>query len=62
MKGNGKKTETVAPDMPVEKESGMSLQWHCTPKNAGDNNLILTVYQKDDKDNKLTFKINFKKS
>ena len=62
MKGNGKKTETVAPDVPVEKESGMFLQWHCTPKNAGDNNLTLTVYQKDDKDNKLTFKINFKKS
>lgn len=62
MKGNGKKTETVAPDVPVEKESGMFLQWHCTPKVAGDNNLTLTVYQKDDKNNKLTFKINFKKS
>lgn len=62
MDGNGQKTETVAPDMPVEKESGLPLQWHCTPKVAGDNNLTLTVYQKDDKDNKLTFKINFKKS
>lgn len=62
MDGNGQKTETVAPDMPVEKESGLPLQWHCTPKVAGDNNLTLTVYQKDDKNNKLTFKINFKKS
>ena len=66
MDGNGQKTETIEPGMPVEKgsddESGLPFGWHCTPKAAGDNNLTLTVYQKDDKNNKLTFKINFKKS
>ena len=60
--GNGQKTETITPDMSVTKEEGMLLQWHCTPKNAGNNIVSLTLYPKDEPNNKLTFKINFKKS
>ena len=60
--GNGQKTETITPEMSVTKEEGMLLQWHCTPKNAGNNIVSLTLYPKDEPNNKLTFKINFKKS
>ena len=59
--GNGQKTETITPEMSVTKEEGMLLQWHCTPKNAGNNIVSLTLYPKDEPKNKLTFKINFKK-
>ena len=59
--GNGQKTETITPEMSVTKEEGMLLQWHCTPKNAGNNIVSLTLYPKDEPNNKLTFKINFKK-
>ena len=59
--GNGQKTETITPDMSVTKEEGMLLQWHCTPKNAGNNIVSLTLYPKDEPKNKLTFNINFKK-
>ena len=59
--GNGQKTETITPEMAVTKEEGMLLQWHCTPKNAGNNIVSLTLYPKDEPKNKLTFKINFKK-
>ncbi len=64
--GNGEKTETITPEQIVTKGeddvNGMPLQWHCTPKKAGDNILTLTIYPKNDQNNKLTFKINFKKS
>ena len=59
--GNGQKTETITPEMSVTKDDGMLLQWHCTPKNAGNNIVSLTLYPKDEPKNKLTFKINFKK-
>lgn len=59
--GNGQKTETITPEMSVTKEEGMLLQWHCTPKNAGNNIVSLTLYPKDEPKNKLTFNINFKK-
>ena len=59
--GNGQKTETITPEMSVTKDEGMLLQWHCTPKNAGNNIVSLTLYPKDEPKNKLTFKINFKK-
>ena len=59
--GNGQQTETITPEMSVTKEEGMLLQWHCTPKNAGNNIVSLTLYPKDEPKNKLTFKINFKK-
>ena len=59
--GNGQKTETITPEMSVTKDDGMLLQWHCAPKNAGNNIVSLTLYPKDEPKNKLTFKINFKK-
>lgn len=59
--GNGQKTETITPEMSVTKDDGMLLQWHCTPKNAGNNIVSLTLYPKDEPKNKLTFNVNFKK-
>jgi len=57
--GNTKKEQKLEYNIPA---NGSDVDFHCLPEGDGDNFITYTFYPKDEPNNKLTFKINFKKS
>ena len=43
------------------RDTQLDAEFHCTPAKSGDNIITYTFYDNQDKENKLTFTINYKK-